>query len=71
VYGPGRPAGGARSLGSRVGWALVLMALLILAVWFVAGAFFAIVRILELVIVAAAAGWVGFRLGRRSGRRHP
>jgi len=34
----------------------------------VAAAVFAVLRILELVVVAIVAGWVGFRLGVRRGR---
>jgi hypothetical protein len=35
----------------------------------VAAAFFAVLHILELVAVAAGAGWVGWKLGVRQGRR--
>jgi hypothetical protein len=48
---------------------LVILALLVVGAWLVAGAFFAIVRVLELLIVAAAAGWVGYRIGVYRGRR--
>jgi Flp pilus assembly protein TadB len=36
----------------------------------VAAAFFAVLRILELVAVAVVAGWVGYRLGVHQGRRN-
>ena len=58
-----------RAFGSRVGWALVILALVMVAAWMLAGALFAIVRLIELFVVAAAAGWVGFRLGVHRGRR--
>lgn len=40
-----------------------------LAVGWVAAAFFAVLRIIELLAVAAMAGWVGWKLGVRQGRR--
>ena len=58
-----------RTFGSRVGWALVILALIMVAAWMLAGALFALVRLIELFVVAAAAGWVGFRLGVHRGRR--
>jgi hypothetical protein len=69
VYQPGTAPGGGRTIGFRLGWALVLLALIMIAAWVLAGAFFAILRLLEILIVAAAAGWVGYRLGLRRGRR--
>jgi hypothetical protein len=36
--------------------------------WFLAGAVFAILRVLELVVVAGLAGWVGYKVGHYRGR---
>jgi hypothetical protein len=69
VYQPGGAPRPERSFGSRFGLVLVILALLVVGAWLVAGAFFAIVRVLELLIVAAAAGWVGYRIGVYRGRR--
>lgn len=41
----------------------------LLALGWVAAAFFAVLRILELVAAADIAGWVGWKLGIRQGRR--
>jgi hypothetical protein len=35
----------------------------------VAAAFFAVLRIVELLAVAAVAGWVGFKVGVQKGKR--
>jgi hypothetical protein len=40
-----------------------------LAVWVVAGFVLAMLHVLELVVVAAVAGWAGYRLGRYRGSR--
>jgi hypothetical protein len=40
-----------------------------LIAWLVAGAVFAIFHVIELFVVAALAGWAGYRLGRFRGRR--
>lgn len=47
--------------------AVVLMAA-VLAGWVLLGAVYAILRILEIVAVAFAAGWVGYRVGHWQGR---
>jgi hypothetical protein len=69
VYEAAPTAGPGRPLSTRIGLVLVLLALVMIAAWVVAGAFFAILRLFEILIVAAAAGWVGYRLGVRRGRR--
>ena len=70
-------ASGRRPARRRAGLTGNLAGLAVLAVvgfvvfgW-VAAAFFALLRIVELMAVAAVAGWVGFKLGVRQGRRHP
>jgi len=40
-----------------------------ISVWFVAGIVFAFIRLFEIVLVAAVAGTLGYRLGRARGRR--
>jgi len=47
---------------------LVVFALAAASVWVVAGIFFAIVRLIEVVIVAIVAGTLGYRLGHYRGR---
>jgi hypothetical protein len=67
VYPPERERPG--SITSHlvlVGAAIIAIGL---AVWVVAGAVFAILRLLELVLVAGVAGWAGYRLGQYRGRR--
>ncbi|MDQ2726718.1 MAG: hypothetical protein M3Y91_02380 [Actinomycetota bacterium] len=49
---------------------LVVVALIavVAAVWLVAGVVFALLRVIELVAVAVAAGWIGYRAGHWRGR---
>ncbi len=53
--------------------AVVVMALLAVgaAVWLLLGVAFAVLHVLELVAVAAGAGWVGYRIGHFRGSRRP
>jgi hypothetical protein len=48
---------------------LILALVALIVVWLVAGFVFAALRILELVAVAAVAGWLGWKLGVHHGRR--
>jgi len=48
---------------------LVTAVVAIAAVWLVAGAVFALLRLLEVFVVAAATGVIGYRLGRARGHR--
>ena len=52
---------------------LALMALLAIgaAVWILVGVVFTVLHVLELIAVAAGAGWVGYRIGHFRGSRHP
>lgn len=60
-----------RSLTSRLTfWGLALVALA-LAVWFVVGLVAVVFHVIALVAVAAAAGWLGYKIGHWQGRRHP
>jgi Flp pilus assembly protein TadB len=54
--------------GNLVTVAIVAVVGFVVFGWVVA-AFFAVLHILELVAVAAGAGWVGWKLGVRRGRR--
>lgn len=47
----------------------VLAVVAFVVVGWVAAAFFALLRIVELLAVAAGGGWVGWRLGVHHGRR--
>lgn len=60
-----------RSLGTSL--VLVLMALLAIgaAIWILAGVVFTVLHLLELIVVAGGAGWVGYRIGHFKGARHP
>jgi lysylphosphatidylglycerol synthetase-like protein (DUF2156 family) len=62
-----------RSVG--VGPTVVVLAVVaiagLLVVSWVAAFAWALIRLVELVAVATVAGWVGWRLGVRHGRRHP
>lgn len=64
----GRRTGGGRGLVVRLVVVGVVLALvgswLIALVW-------SVLRVVQLVLVGAVAGWVGWRLGVRHGRRHP
>ena len=53
--------------GGLVTLAVVAVVGFVVVGWVVA-AFFAVLRILELVAVAAVSGWVGWKLGVRRGR---
>jgi uncharacterized membrane protein len=60
-----------RSSGSRLGlWLLALVAAA-LAIWFIVGLVSTVLHVIALVAVAAAAGWLGYRVGHWQGRRHP
>ena len=60
-----------RSLGGSL--VIALMALLAIgaAVWILVGVVFTVLHVLELIAVAAGAGWVGYRIGHFRGSRHP
>ena len=56
--------------GILVGLVVVGVLLVLVTSWLVALAWTAL-RVVQLVVVAVGAGWVGWRLGVRHGRRHP
>ena len=69
----GRPA--RRRSGMTLGARLIGLAALaigvVLVVGWVAALIWAALRVVELIGVAVVAGWAGWRLGVRHGRRHP
>ncbi len=69
VVEPGRDP--SRRLGRPLATAvLVIVALIavVAAVWVVVGVVFALLRLIEVVAVAVAAGWIGYRAGHWRGR---
>lgn len=71
-----RPAGTdgpLRTSGSRTGIHLAGVAAAVvvlgLAAWALAGVVFGLLHVLELIAVAAAAGWAGYRIGHFRGSR--
>ena len=62
---PDRP----RSLPGGLATIAVVAIVGFVVVGWVAAAFFAVLRIVELLAVALVAGWVGWQLGVRHGRR--
>ena len=66
----GRRAGvGRAGLGGNLALVAVAAVVGFLVLGWVAAAFFAVIRIVELVAIAAVAGWVGFKLGVQQGKR--
>lgn len=57
------------SLGLHVAGVVVGIVVVGLIAWAVAGVVFALLHILELVLVAGVAAWAGYRIGRFRGRR--
>ena len=68
------PAGRRAGLGrARLGGNIAVLAIAavvgFVVLGWVAAAFFAVLRIVELLAVAAVAGWVGWKLGVQQGKR--
>lgn len=61
---------GVSGRGILVGLVVVGVLLVLVTSWLVALAW-TVLRAVQLVVVAVVAGWVGWRLGVRHGRRHP
>jgi hypothetical protein len=57
-----------RSVGGHL--ALIVVGVLVIGAvaWVVAGVVFAILHVVELLVVAGIAGWAGYRLGHFRGR---
>lgn len=64
-----RPGLGRAGLGGNLAVVAVAAVVGFLVVGWVAAAFFAVLRIVELLAVAGVAGWVGFKLGVQQGKR--
>ena len=72
VAAPGRPAAtgsGRPRFALHAAGVAGAIAVIGVAAWVVAGVVFALLHVLELVAVAAVAGWVGYRVGRFRGSR--
>jgi hypothetical protein len=68
VYDPDTRQPG-RSLTSYALLGLLGVIIVLVAAWLLAGIVVGLLHALELVIVAAATGWVGYRIGLYRGRR--
>ncbi|MDQ2724236.1 MAG: hypothetical protein M3Y36_01880 [Actinomycetota bacterium] len=62
---PRRPAGRPLTMALLV---IVALIAVVAGFWLVAGVVFALLRIIEVVAVAVAAGWIGYRVGHWRGR---
>ncbi|MDA8044288.1 MAG: hypothetical protein M0Z30_03480 [Actinomycetota bacterium] len=60
-----------RSLGGSALMAVVALLAVGAAIWILAGVVFTVLHLLELIVVAAGAGWVGYRIGHFRGSRRP
>ncbi len=67
VYGPDTRRG--HSLASYALLGVLAIVAVVVAAWIVAGVLIGLLHALELLAVAAAAGWVGYRIGHYRGRR--
>ncbi len=66
------PAGGGRGgLVTHVAAVVAVIAAIAVVVWLVSGVVSALLHVAEFIVVAAVAGWVGYRIGRFRGRRTP
>jgi hypothetical protein len=67
ITGRGRPAS-TRSVGTHVGIFVVVLVVAAASVWIVSGIVFALIHLLEIIVVAGVAGTLGYRLGHYRGR---
>ena len=66
----GRRTGlGRAGLGGNLAVVTIVAVVGFVVLGWVAAAFFAVIRIVELLVIAAVAGWVGWKLGVQRGRR--
>jgi hypothetical protein len=68
VYGSDRPKRG-RSLTSYAVLGVLGLIVVVVAAWIVAGILVGLLHAVELLLVAAVAAWVGYRIGHYRGRR--
>lgn len=59
------------SVALTVSGALLALGAVAVVAWIVVGVVFAALRIIELALVAGAAGWAGYKLGHFRGSRRP
>lgn len=64
-----RPDRGRAGLGGNLAVVAIAAVVGFVVLGWVAAAFFAVLRIVELLAVAAIAGWVGFKVGVQQGKR--
>lgn len=69
VYPPGAAPRRARSLRFHIGLVSAAVVIIGLAVWVVAGLVLSVLHVIELSLVAAVAGWAGYRIGKYRGSR--
>jgi hypothetical protein len=67
VYGAQTRRG--HTLTSYAVLGVLTIVVVVVAAWIVAGVLIGLLHALELLAVAAAAGWVGYRIGHYRGRR--
>lgn len=65
--GTGRPK---HSLSRPLIFGVAVLLAVGAAVWILAGVVFTVLHVLELIAIAAGAGWVGYRIGHFNGSRH-
>jgi hypothetical protein len=69
IYQGGPPVHRSRLLGAQFVLLLAAIAVIGLVTWIVAGAVFAMLHLIEIIVVAGVAGWAGYRLGHYRGRK--
>lgn len=69
VYPPPQTRRRNRSFARSLTFALIVLLAVAAAIWVLAGVVFTVLHLLELIIVAAGAGWVGYRIGHFNGSR--
>jgi hypothetical protein len=67
ITGRGRPPS-TRSVGTHVAIFVVVLVIAAASVWIVAGLVFALIHLIEIIVVAGVAGTIGYRLGHYRGR---
>ncbi len=69
IYQAGRHIRRPGSVGTHFALLVAAIAVIGLVTWIVAGVVFAVLHLIEIILVAAVAGWAGYRLGHYRGRR--
>ena len=68
---PSPPVPHRRSVAGTVVLALISLLAIGAAAWILTGIVFTVLHLLELIVVAAGAGWVGYKIGEFRGSRRP